>query len=137
MIPSGGGEPKQLTFFPARGPLAPRWGYDNQVYGWSNDGKHVIFRTMRDGWALAMSRLYKVSIEGGPAEPLPMPISGAGSFSPAGNQIVYSPQARDFRPEKLYSGGTANQLYIFDVETHAAKRISEGDRSSQIGRAHV
>jgi tricorn protease len=131
VIPSGGGEPKQLTFFPARGPLAPRWGYDNQVYGWSNDGKHVIFRTMRDGWALAMSRLYKVSIEGGPAEPLPMPISGAGSFSPAGNQIVYSPQARDFRPEKRYSGGTANQLYIFDVETHAAKRISEGDRSSR------
>ena len=33
VIPSGGGEPKQLTFYPSRGPLAPRWGYDNQVYG--------------------------------------------------------------------------------------------------------
>ncbi|MDR3719328.1 MAG: PDZ domain-containing protein [Bryobacteraceae bacterium] len=131
MIPSTGGEPKQLTYFPARGPLAPRWGYDNQVYGWSNDGKYVIFRTMRDGWALAMTRLYRVSVDGGPAEPLPMPVSGAGSFSPGGNQIVYSPQARDFRPEKRYSGGTANQLYIFDVETHAAKRISEGTRSSR------
>ena len=131
VIPSGGGEPKQLTYFPARGPLTPRWGYDNQVYGWSNDGKYVIFRTMRDGWALSMTRLYRVSVDGGPAEPLPMPVSGAGSFSPGGNQIVYSPQARDFRPEKRYSGGTANQLYIFDVETHAAKRISEGVRSSR------
>jgi len=131
VIPSGGGEPKQLTFFPARGPLTPRWGSDNQVYAWSNDGKYVIFRTMRDGWALAMSRLYRVPVEGGPAEPLPMPVSGAGSLSPGGNQIVYSPQARDFRPEKRYSGGTANQLYIFDLETHAAKRISEGVRSSR------
>ena len=131
VIPSSGGEPKQLTYFPARGPLPPRWGYDNQVYGWSNDGKYVIFRTARDGWALAMTRLYRVSVDGGPAEPLPMPVSGAGSFSPGGNQIVYSPQARDFRPEKRYSGGTANQLYIFDVETHEAKRISEGARSSR------
>jgi tricorn protease len=131
VIPSGGGEPRQLTYFPARGPLTPRWGYDNQVYGWSNDGRYVIFRTMRDGWALSMTRLYRVSVDGGPAEPLPMPVSGAGSFSPGGNQIVYSPQARDFRPEKRYSGGTANQLYIFDIETHAAKRISEGVRSSR------
>jgi len=34
VIPSTGGIPKQLTFYPARGPLTPRWGYDNQVYGW-------------------------------------------------------------------------------------------------------
>jgi hypothetical protein len=72
------------------------------------------------------------SMDGGPAEPLPMPNSGAGSFSPAGNRkIVYSPQARDFRTEKRYSGGTANQLYIFDVETHEARKISEGERASR------
>ena len=35
MIPSTGGVPRQLTFYPARGPLPPRWGYDNQVYGWT------------------------------------------------------------------------------------------------------
>ena len=34
VIPSGGGEPKQLTFYPSKGPLAPRWGFDNQVHGW-------------------------------------------------------------------------------------------------------
>ena len=31
VIPSGGGEPKQLRFIRSRGPLAPRWGFDNQV----------------------------------------------------------------------------------------------------------
>src|SRR5271167_4909775 len=73
VIPSTGGEPKQLTFYPARGPLAPRWGYDNQVYGWSNDGHYVIYRSLRDGWAPGLTRLYRVSVEGGPAEALPMP----------------------------------------------------------------
>ena len=131
VMPATGGEPRQLTFYPARGPMAPRWGYDNQVYGWTNDGKRIIFRSLRDGWFNAFSRLYTVSMDGGPAEPLPMPYSGAGSFSPAGNRIVYSPEARDFRTEKRYGGGQANQLYIFDMETHDAKKISEGDRASR------
>jgi len=131
VIPSEGGEPKQLTFYPARGPLTPRWGYDNQVYGWTNDGRYIIYRSLRDGWTLALSRLYRVPVNGGPSEPLPMPVSGAGAYSPGGNQIVYSPQSRDFRTEKRYSGGQANELYIFDTETHAAKRITEGPRASR------
>jgi tricorn protease len=130
-MPADGGEPKQLTFYPAQGPLPPRWGYDNQVYGWSNDGRYIIYRSMRDARAHALTRLYRVPMGGGPSEPLPMPVSGAGSFSPGGNQIVYSPQARDFRTEKRYSGGEANKLYIFDTETHAAKLISEGPRASR------
>jgi tricorn protease len=48
VIPVTGGVPKQLTFYPARGPLTPRWGYDNQVYGWTPDGKSVIFRSGRE-----------------------------------------------------------------------------------------
>jgi len=131
VMPADGGEPRQLTFYPAQGPLPPRWGYDNQVYGWSNDGHYVVYRSMRDARAHALSRLYRVPIGGGPSEPLPMPVSGAGSYSPGGNQIVYSPQARDFRTEKRYSGGQANALYIFDTETHAAKRITEGPRASR------
>lgn len=131
VMPADGGEPKQLTFYPAQGPLPPRWGYDNQVYGWSNDGHYVIYRSMRDSRAHPLTRLYRVPLDGGPSEPLPMPVSGAGSFSPGGNQIAYSPQARDFRTEKRYSGGEANKLYIFDTETHAAKLISEGPRASR------
>src|SRR5512135_2316604 len=73
VMPSTGGVPRQLTFYPARGPLPPRWGYDNQVYGWSVDGKKVLFRSLRDGWFPGFSRLYEVSIDGGPAEALPMP----------------------------------------------------------------
>ena len=52
VIPSGGGAPRQLTFYPAPGPLAERWGYDNQVYGWTPDGTAVLFRSGRDGYML-------------------------------------------------------------------------------------
>ena len=131
VIPSTGGEPKQLTFYPARGPLTPRWGYDNQVYGWTNDSKSIVFKSLRDSWTLPQARLYTVAATGGAAEPLPMPEAGSGAFSPDGSKMVYSPQSRDFRSEKRYSGGQANQLYIFDLKTFDAKRISDNPRPSR------
>ena len=57
IIPSEGGEPKELTFYPARGPLPARHGSDNQVIGWTNDARYVVFRSLRDSWALPISRL--------------------------------------------------------------------------------
>ncbi len=128
VIPSGGGEPKQLTFYPSRGPLAPRWGMDNQVLGWTKDGK-IFFRSERDSWSLPIARIYTVSPEGGPSEPLPMPEGGSGDFSPDGSKMVYSPRFRDFRPEKRYGGGQANKLYIYDLATNDAKLISDSPRA--------
>ncbi len=131
VVPSTGGEPKQLTFYPARGPLAPRWGYDNQVFGWTNDGKSVVFRSHRDSWTLPVSNLYTVPMTGGPAEKLPMPESGAGDLSPDGTKIVYSPRFRDFRSEKRYGGGQANDLFIFDLKTNETKRITDHPRADR------
>lgn len=131
VVSSAGGVPRQLTFYPAKGPLAPRWGWDNQVLGWSRDGQRILFRSQRDSWALPIARLYSVSINGGPAEALPMPEAGSGDFSPDTGQIVFSPQSRDFRSEKRYAGGQANSLYIFDLKTYATKRITEGPRPTR------
>jgi len=131
VMPSTGGVPKQLTWYPARGPLAPRWGFDNQVLGWTRDGKAVLFRSMRDGWDLADTRLYTVPLDGSLGEPLPMPISGAGDFSPDGKRVVYTPIARDFRTWKRYQGGWAQDLYLFDLATFETKNITSNRRTDR------
>ena len=41
---------------------------------------------------------------------------------PTAPSMVYSPLFRDFRPEKRYGGGQANDLFIFDLKTNDAKR---------------
>jgi tricorn protease len=131
VMPAGGGAPKQLTFYPAPGPLADRWGFDNQVYGWTPDGTGVLFRSARDGYALTDSKLYTVPYTGGAATALPMPVSGAGHFSPDGKRVIYSPLWRDFRSEKRYQGGWANDLYIFDLQHPSLVRVTDDPRTDR------
>jgi len=131
VIAATGGVPQQLTYYPARGPLAPRWGYDNQVYGWTRDGTAVLFRSLRDGWDLADCRLYTVPRAGGLPSALPMPVTGAGEFSPDGSNVVYSYPFRDFRTWKRYQGGWAQNLYIFDLATNQAQQITDHPRADR------
>jgi tricorn protease len=131
VVAARGGAPEQLTYYPAVGPLPPRWGYDNQVYGWTVDGKSVLFRSMRYGWDLTDTRLYTVPVAGGLPEPLPMPVSGAGDFSPDGTKAVYSPLIRDFRTWKRYEGGWAQDLYIFDLASHEATQVTKDVRTDR------
>ncbi len=131
VMPAAGGVPRQLTYYPARGPLAPRWGYDNQVYDWSPDGRAVLFRSLRYSTDLSDSRLFLAAADGGLPVPLPMPESGAGDLSPDGTRVVYSPLFRDFRTWKRYEGGWAQELYIFDRETHAVERVTDHRRADR------
>jgi tricorn protease len=131
VIPATGGIPQQLTFYPARGPLPDRWGYDNQVYGWTRDGRAVLFRSHRDGWTLGSSRLFAVSVDGGLPEALPMRVSGAGDLSPDGDRVVFSPLFRDFRTWKRYEGGWAQDLFLFDLKTFAYEQLTDHPRTER------
>ena len=131
VVPAAGGAPRQLTFYPAAGPLAPRWGYDYQVYGWSPDGKSVLFRSLRDGWDLGDTKLFLVDVSGGLPRALPMPESGGGDLSPDGKRVVYSPVTRDFRHWKRYEGGWAQDLWILDIDSLESIQVTNHKRSDR------
>ncbi|MEO8197651.1 MAG: S41 family peptidase [Thermoanaerobaculia bacterium] len=132
VVAATGGEPRQLTYYPAAGPLPPRWGYDNQVYGWTPDGKSVLFRSLRDADGVkTLSALYTVPVAGGVPQQLPMPTSGAGDFAPDGRRLVYSPLVRDFRTWKRYEGGWAQDLYLFDPKDDSVVPVSHSVRTER------
>ena len=129
VIPAGGGEPKQLTYYPTAGPLPARWGTDHQVFGWTPDGSAVLFRSGRDEFD--DRRLYRVAVEGGLPTVLPMPRAGSGDYSPDGKRILYSPLFRDFRTWKRYQGGWAQNLFIYDLENDEARQVTDHVRTER------
>jgi tricorn protease len=132
VMPSGGGVPRQLTFYPAFGPLNPWAGYDNQVMGWTPDGKSVLFRSMRDAdGVLSEGTLYTVGLEGGAVRRLPISASGAGAFSPDGRTLAYAPVSHDFSSWKRYQGGRAQGLYLLDLASRRQKRVASSRRTER------
>ena len=131
VMPANGGVPNQLTYYPALGPLPQRWGFDNQVYGWTPDGGRILFRSYIDTFALAQPRLYTVARDGGLPDALPMTFAGVGAYSPDGKQLVYSPLFRDFRTWARYQGGWAQDLYIFDLATQQGRNITNNIRTDR------
>ena len=130
VVPATGGVPRQLTWYPAVGPLPPRWGYDNQVYDWTPDGEGILFRSFRHG-ELGETNLFIVPAEGGLPVQLPMPRSGGGDLSPDGGKVAYSPLSRDFRSWKRYEGGWSQDLYVFDLESHDLMQVTDHVRSDR------
>jgi len=124
VVAADGGVPTQLTWYPAMGPLPQRWGFDNQVYGWTPDGKSVLFRSWRESRSISNPRLFSVAVAGGLPAALPMPVAGVGRYSGDGKQIVYSPKYRDFRDWDRYQGGWAQDLFVYDFATKSAKNIT-------------
>lgn len=131
VMPVSGGEPTQLTFYPALGPLPQRWGFDNQVYGWTADGAQVLFKSSYDGFEAGDMRLYTVPTSGGLPTALAMPVSGAGEFAPDGKRLVYSPLSRDNRSWKRYEGGWAQDLYVIDLAARSWTNITNDARTDR------
>ena len=131
VVPTSGGEPRQLTFYPARGPLR-RAGVTTIrcLAGRRTANASSSVRSETRGRFRSRGSI-TVSIDGGASTAFPMPTAGSGDLSPNNDEIVYSPQSRDFRSEKRYGGGQANQLYIFNLNSNAAKRITEGPRATR------
>lgn len=129
IMPSDGGSPTRLTYYPAGAPLPARWGFEHQVYGWTPDGKNVLFKSTRDNWQTG--RLYTVAVAGGLPSVLSPPTAGAGTFSPDGQKLFYSPLSRDFRTWKRYQGGWAQDLYVYDLKAQSIQQITHHKRTDR------
>lgn len=114
VIPSNGGIPKRLTYHPA----------SDAAVAWTPDGKSVIFRSNRESNSPRYTKLFKVSLNGGLATALPLPIAFSGKFSDDGKYFAYSPGAggspfnySTYVSWRNYRGGLASSVWIADMAT--------------------
>ena len=127
VMPSVGGQPKQLTFYQGGAPLNDRMGIHNEVVTWTPDSKRIVFLSRRDasnGWT---KREFSVSIDGGLPTPLPMTEGGLLSYSPDGNRVAYNMIFRNFRTWKRYTGGLAQSITLYDLKNNASEDVPHTD----------
>ncbi|HET9480791.1 MAG TPA: acetyl-CoA synthetase, partial [Candidatus Polarisedimenticolia bacterium] len=123
VIPSAGGEPKQLTFYTDVGALPPRGGFDYWILGWTPGGK-ILVRMNRVPWGERMGRYFLVDPAGGLETPLELTHGGTASMAPDGKRLAYCPIDREFRTWKRTKGGRAQDIWIYDLAGHASRRIT-------------
>ncbi|MGD0955608.1 MAG: PDZ domain-containing protein [Candidatus Acidiferrales bacterium] len=125
VIPSEGGEAKQLTFLPDSVHAPERMGPNNQVLTWMPDGKSIVFLSRRDTISTWFGRPFTVPVEGGLPVRLPIDKGGLMSFSPDGNEIAYNRIFRNFRTWKRYRGGMQQQIAFYNFKTNHYEQVAD------------
>src|SRR5689334_19113015 len=112
-VPASGGIPFRVTHMPGGEALA----------NWTSDGKLLFFSNGLAGRDRQML-LYRVAPEGGLPEKLPVPYGAFSDISPDGRWLAYTPHTADLRTWKPYRGGMQTHLWLFDLQTKAAKQAT-------------
>ncbi len=117
VVPSDGGVPERLTHHPA----------PDRMLDWFPDGGSILFASRMQSGRTRFNQLYRVPATGGLPERLPVPYGEFGMVASDGHRLAYIPISRDFRTWKRYRGGMAPDIWLFDLETHAAKNLTHSD----------
>ncbi|HWW02162.1 MAG TPA: PDZ domain-containing protein [Candidatus Acidoferrum sp.] len=120
VVPASGGLPKRLTFH----------GDPDRMLEWYPDGKSLLFASSRTSEKDRFNKLLRISANGGLPEQLPVPYGEFGSISPDGKTLAYIPISVDFRTWKRYRGGMNPAIWLFNLETYAAKNITGNDAAN-------
>src|SRR6266850_820306 len=122
VVPATGGLPKRLTYH----------GAPDRMLEWYPDGKSILFATSRTSEKDRFNQLYKISVSGGLPEKLPVPYGEFGAISPDAKTLAYIPISVDFRTWKRYRGGMNPAIWLFNLETFAAKNITGNDAANSL-----
>lgn len=114
-MPVAGGEPVRLTYHPA----------GSFFIDWSPDGRYLLFRSNMADPTGRYHHLYRVPLEGGYPERLPVDAVRYASFSPDGSRLAYNRESSDAMNWKGYKGGAQQDIWITDMTGNHFERITD------------
>jgi tricorn protease len=101
------------------------------VRGWTPDGKRVVFASDRTSEPQgSYLRLWSVPVEGGFEEPLPMPRTFSGGYSPDGRRFAYEEISTAFVPDwyetsmwRHYRGGRTHPVRVMNLADYSVETL--------------
>ena len=115
LIPSTGGEPKQLTFATS----------NDTVLNWAPDGKAVLITTS-SGTSPWRSPLALVPIDGGLARPLEIDGGVQGMLKQDGSTLAFNRMGGSYW-RKGYRGNRSDDVWIQDLKSKRITRLTDTD----------
>ncbi len=113
-LPAEGGTPRRVTYHPST----------ENLTDWTPDGRLIFFANGIGTYPRTIE-LFTVAAAGGLPVKMPVPFGANGAVSADGKWLAYTPHSHDGRTWKRYRGGMATDLWLFQLETHEAKRITD------------
>lgn len=122
-----GGTPQRLTFHPGT----------DYVRGWTNDSQAILFSSNRESNSTRYNKIFKIGLQGGFPEALPMPSATQVSYSPDGNSVAYLPNRDPFeidgptyRPFKHYRGGNVGRVWVMNLKNYEIEEIPSANANN-------
>lgn len=115
VVPVSGGTPTRITHNPA----------PDRMLGFFPDGETILFASSLAAGKDRFNQMYRVSRKGGLPDRLPVPYGEFGAVSPDGKTLAYTPSSLDFRTWKRYRGGWTPDIWLFDLEKHSARNLTQ------------
>ncbi len=120
-IPVIGGVPTRVTHH----------GMPEVLQDWTPDGKSLMFASSMNSGKQRFSQFYKVAATGGLPEKMPPAYGEFACFSPDGSKLAFVMKSQAFRTWKRYRGGTAADVFTFDLKTFASENITQNDANDE------
>lgn len=108
-----GGTPTRLTWHPA--PCYPK--------AWTPDSKQILYTSTRDTAPVGFSRLWLVSVEGGPSQLVSHQWGNDAAFSPDGKKLIVDRMDRWDGEWRNYRGGQNTPLLILNPSDQSEKLL--------------
>ncbi|MCK6605898.1 MAG: PDZ domain-containing protein [Ignavibacteriaceae bacterium] len=126
VIPSKGGVPSRITYH----------GNSDRVLDWYPSGKEILYGSSRESGRERFNQLYKVSVNGGLSEKLPLPYGEFATISDDGDWLAYTNRTRMFRTWKRYRGGMAADIWLFNLKTYEWQEIAKSEANDELPMWH-
>ncbi len=126
IIPVAGGVAARLTYHPAT----------EMVCDWLPDGKTVLYASNGLAGLERQPQLFTISAEKPLPRQLPVPYGTNGTVSSDGKWLAYTPHSRDSRTWKRYRGGMASDIWLFHLEDHTSKQITDFEGTDSLPMWH-
>lgn len=122
VLPALGGLPIRVTYH----------GMGDRLIDWYPSGDKLLYTSSRESGKQRFSQFYKVDVNGGVSEKLPMAYGEFGSLSPDAKQIAFNERSVLGDTWKRYRGGSNGNIWIFDLETFASTNISSTNADAEL-----